>query len=35
MVIVVPPGDERDVTRRSAFYDPTFDYLKQLGFPVI
>ena len=26
MVIVVPPGEERDQTRPPAFYNPTFDY---------
>ncbi len=35
MVIVVPPGDERDRTRSSEFYDPTFEYLKEVGFPTI
>jgi hypothetical protein len=32
MVIVVPPGDEEDQTRRSNYYDPTFKYLKDIGF---
>jgi hypothetical protein len=32
MVIVVPPGDPRDPTRKPEFYDPTFDYLSsQVG----
>jgi len=35
MVIVVPPGDEEDPTRNSRFYDPTFDYLRQIGFQTI
>jgi hypothetical protein len=35
MVIVVPPGDEADATRRSEFYDPTFHYLKEIGFQTI
>ena len=35
MVIIVPPGEERDRTRSPAFYNPTFDYLKDVGFPVI
>jgi len=35
MVIVVPPGDERDPTRSPAFYDPTYQYLKELGIPVL
>jgi len=35
MVIVVPPGNEGDRTRLPAFYDPTFDYLRDVGFPMI
>ncbi len=35
MVIVVPPGDERDATRPSEFYDPTFAYLKDIGLQII
>ncbi len=35
MVIVVPEGDEQDLTRLPKYYDPTFNYLKQLNFPVI
>ena len=35
MVIVVPEGDECDSTRAHDYYDPTFDYLKDIGFPVI
>ncbi len=35
MVIVVPEGDAEDHTRPASFYDPTFDYLKSIGFPVI
>ncbi|MEZ6036513.1 MAG: DUF2075 domain-containing protein [Planctomycetota bacterium] len=31
MVLCVPRGDERDPTRRPAFYDRTFDYLASLG----
>ena len=34
-VIVVPPGDPDDQTRPPAFYDATFDYLKQIGLEVI
>jgi hypothetical protein len=33
MVIVVPDGDHEDPTRARAYYDPTFDYLRQVGFP--
>lgn len=35
MVIVVPPGDNQDATRDPKFYDPTFKYLKQIGFQEI
>jgi len=35
MVIVVPDGDSNDPTRKSGFYDPTFDYLKEIGFTII
>lgn len=35
MVIVVPPGDEEDPTRAINYYDPTFKYLKQIGFSEI
>jgi hypothetical protein len=35
MVIVVPAGNRRDPTRSSEFYDPTFDYLENVGFPVL
>lgn len=33
MIIFVPPGDPRDPTRSPAFYDPTFQYLSELGIP--
>jgi hypothetical protein len=32
MVIVVPPGDSEDKTRNPAHYDPTFEYLRKVGF---
>ncbi|RZL64462.1 MAG: DUF2075 domain-containing protein [Variovorax sp.] len=32
MVVVVPEGDPMDRTRLPAYYDPTFEYLKGLGF---
>jgi hypothetical protein len=32
MVIVVPAGDQDDPTREPAFYDPTFEYLRRVGF---
>jgi hypothetical protein len=35
MVIVVPPGDSDDPTRTPEFYDPTFDYLREIGFRCI
>jgi hypothetical protein len=35
MVIVVPEGAPDDPTRKSAFYDPTFEYLRQVGFAVL
>ena len=35
MVIVVPPGDPSDETRRPDYYDPIFDYLKEVGFEEI
>lgn len=35
MVIVVPSGDYEDTTRNPAFYDPTFEYLRAIGFSVL
>jgi hypothetical protein len=35
MVIVVPNGSDDDHTRKHNYYDPTFDYLKEIGFEVI
>jgi Uncharacterized conserved protein (DUF2075) len=35
MVIFVPPGDASDPTRSPDFYDPTFNYLRQLGVPAL
>jgi hypothetical protein len=35
MVIFVPPGDQRDPTRSPAFYDSTFNYLRDLGLPEV
>lgn len=35
MVIVVPPGDSEDKTRKPEYYDPVFNYLESLGFPII
>jgi schlafen family protein len=35
MVICVPEGDTSDPTRDPHFYDPTFDYLVDIGIPVL
>jgi len=35
MVIVVPPGDHEDPTRKPEFYDPTFEYLREVGFRIM
>lgn len=35
MVIFVPPGSSTDPTRSPAFYDSTFNYLKDLGIPTL
>ncbi len=35
MIIVVPPGDVDDPTRKPEFYDQTFEYLKEIGFRTI
>jgi DUF2075 family protein len=35
MVLFVPRGEPLDRTRSSTFYDPTFNYLTDLGIPVI
>jgi hypothetical protein len=35
MVIVVPEGHAEDPTRSPTFYDQTFQYLKEIGLPVI
>lgn len=35
MVIVVPDGNAEDETRKNEYYDPTFDYLSEIGFTVI
>jgi hypothetical protein len=35
MVVFVPPGDASDPTRSPAYYDSTFNYLKELGIPEI
>jgi hypothetical protein len=35
MIIVVPEGSSEDFTRKHEFYDPTFEYLRGIGFMVI
>jgi hypothetical protein len=35
MVVVVPHGDDKDVTRLPQYYDPTFEYLRRIGFNAI
>ncbi len=35
MVIVVPEGNTSDHTRKSEYYDSTFEYLKNLGLSII
>ncbi|MEO8399275.1 MAG: DUF2075 domain-containing protein [Ignavibacteriaceae bacterium] len=35
MIIVVPEGNTDDHTRPPTFYDPTFEYLKEIGFEEI
>jgi hypothetical protein len=34
MILFIPEGDDNDMTRLCEFYDPTFSYLKEIGFPV-
>jgi hypothetical protein len=35
MVLVVPEGDDQDLTRASSIYDPTYNYLRTLGLTEI
>ncbi len=35
MIVVVPEGNIEDPTRKSEFYDSTFEYLKEIGFETI
>lgn len=35
MVIVVPEGEITDPTRRQEYYDPTYDFLRQIGFATL
>lgn len=35
MVLVIPEGDTEDHTRKSQFYDGTYNYLKEIGFSIL
>jgi len=35
MAIFIPPGDEADHTRKPAYYNHTFEFLKEMGLEVI
>jgi hypothetical protein len=35
MVIVVPEGDDEDLTRKKEYYDGTWEYLRALGIPIL
>lgn len=35
MVVFVPPGDTNDPTHSPAYYDATFDYLREVGMQEI
>ena len=35
MVIVIPNGNDDDHTRKQEYYDPTFEYLRNIGIKVI
>lgn len=35
MVIVVPSGDAKDPTRKAEYYDPIYNYLRDIGFPTL
>jgi DUF2075 family protein len=35
MIVVVPDGTDTDPTRSPNYYDPTFEYLRRIGFQVI
>ena len=35
IVIVVPEGNEEDLTRQASFYDETFEYLRDIGLPIL
>lgn len=35
MVILVPEGNIEDHTRKSEYYDATYDYLREIGIKLI
>jgi DUF2075 family protein len=35
MVIFLPPGDPTDPTRKPDYYDSTFNYLHDVGIPIL
>jgi len=35
MIVVVPEGSEEDLTRPSAYYDATYEYLADVGLPIL
>ena len=35
MIIVVPEGNNKDKTRKLEYYDPTYEYLRQIGLEII
>jgi len=35
MVIVIPSGDAEDPTRNPNYYNPIFEYLREIGFKII
>lgn len=35
MILFIPEGDDDDPTRSCEFYDPTFNYFKDIGFHVV
>ena len=35
MIIFIPPGDSKDITRLESRYDETFEYLQAIGIPEV
>ena len=35
MILFIPEGDDDDITRLCEFYDPTFNYFTEIGFPIV